>query len=124
MYHRLILQTPDGKTFIRYLRKNVRMLAEVLQADTKNELYDSIMHLADQMPDMPVLFYAITDFNGCFYACVIIEADNLNNTPVNTFEKRMHTNINRLIDWYKYTYLIPVSHGNPPITTSQYDDED
>ena len=37
MYHRLILQTPDGKTFIRYLRKNVRIFAEVLQTDTKNQ---------------------------------------------------------------------------------------
>ena len=89
MYHRLILQTPDGKTFIRYLRKNVRIFAEVLQADSKNELYDSIMHLADQMPDTPVLFYAVTDFSGSFYACVVIEADNMNNTPVDSFEKKM-----------------------------------
>lgn len=124
MYHRLILQTPDGKTFIRYLRKNVRIFAEVLQADSKNELYDRIMHLADQMPDIPELFYAITDFNGCFYACVIIEADNMNNTPVDSFEKKMQTTVNRLINWYKYTYLIPVSKGNLPITNTEYDDED
>ncbi len=124
MYHRLILQTPDGKTFIRYLRKNVRIFAEVLQADSKNELYDSIMHLADQMPDMPVLFYAVTDFSGSFYACVVIEADNMNNTPVDSFEKKMQTTVNRLINWYKYTYLIPVSKGNLPITNTEYDDED
>lgn len=124
MYHRLILQTPDGKTFIRYLRKNVRIFAEVLQTDTKNELYDSIMHLADQMPDMPVLFYAVTDFSGSFYACVVIEADNMNNTPVDSFEKKMQTTVNRLINWYKYTYLIPVSKGNLPITNTEYDDED
>jgi len=123
MYHRLILQTPDGKTFIRFVRKNVRILVEVLQADSRNEIYDLIMHRAEKMPDMPELFYAITDFGGSFHACLVIEADNMNNAPVNSFEKNMQSNVKRLIDWYKYTYLIPVSQGKSPINTEN-DEED
>lgn len=125
LYKKTILTTHEGHTLARYAKDSFKLLFRILKADNKSQLYDLIMELGNQIEEeIPDLHYFITEFNGCFYATVLIEVDNLKNTPVMQFKKMLEKATKRIAQWYVYAYLVPTAQNREPFKTDSYDDED
>jgi hypothetical protein len=125
MYKKVVLKTHHGHILIRYVKSNIRLLYRVLDAPTRNEIYDQISQLADEIEqEMPKLFYRIFDINQQFYAVVLIEADNLNNMPIQKLLKTLENTTKRIAQWYSYGYLIPLLENREPFTNDYEDEND
>ncbi len=114
LYKKIILQSPDGLTFIRHIKNHFRLLAQVISDESKVQLYHDINDLINQVTDeIPNPLFEVFSFDEQWYAIVLIEADNLLNIPFNDYERLLQSDLKRLVAWFINTHLkTPEANGN------------
>ena len=126
LYPKTILKTHTGETLIRVAKQSFRLLLEVFEAETKNEIYDLIMSRSEQVLDQfPRVIYTITETKGRFYATMVLEADNFRNIPPADFESKIERANEKTLDWYTFWWLnVAVTNDQQPSNTYDDDEDD
>jgi len=106
---KMVLDSPDGRRFIRYKNKSITVLAEVFVFDDQNILQHKVEMIEAWFAEkqMPYLG-AIGEIAGRSYLLVVMEIDRIDPQPdTQKAVAKLAYSMRRLADWYRYNYLIP-----------------
>lgn len=117
---KIVLTAPDGRHYIRYAGPKAKMMVEVMVFDSQEELDGRFDALAQWCIDKNHIFLCSeTWLNDKHYLLVAVDIDFLKYEPTQEGANRLARTMRRLADWYRFTWLIPLSNGHPPILRSR-----
>lgn len=108
---KLLLHTHDNtQQFIRFESAHMTLWIEVFERDTGREvamlLQENTEKILSRMPQVHSdgFFYA-----DKYYLFIVLEAQMKSNITIQSFEKKLANRFKRLVEWYKYAHLVPVT---------------
>lgn len=116
--HKLHLTDITGNQYIRYELKKAVLFVQIFEKETPEEAARLWTDLAGWHQVKEKTFLASrTEFKNRHFLFVVTNIGLKTEVPEKYF-RALTFRMDKLADWYKYTYLIPLSKGQPPIITS------
>ena len=114
-YPRICLKSTDGTQLIRIAKQDIRLLIEVLEANSAHDLLVKISEKALTLqPELNSLHYHTFRVGRTHIALLAIEVDNLANYPIHELKEMVEKILSKTQGWYVFTQLTPTENQDEP----------
>lgn len=105
---KIVLNSPDGRQFIRYKTKTVSFFIEVFEIEGAEIFEHRFRQFKEHFNDNDMDFVgASLVHNQKHYLLVVIDYEYIKEVTSPPSANKLAHRIRKLADWYRYTYLLP-----------------